>query len=79
MRISNAALYMGLYDEGHTVTEIAKLCGKAKSTTSTTLKRARMPRKAPESERCPYSPSCFACPLEDCVVLEARAGRVNVI
>ena len=61
--------YMTMYEKGLGVTEIARLCKVAKSSVSATLKKAR--QNTPKQRKggvCPYSPSCFTCPLEDCRV-----------
>ena len=63
---------MGLYARGYTVTEISRIYGVAKSTVSTTLKQVREGARLGKPERtgleCPHSPSCFTCPMADCVV-----------
>lgn len=70
--------YWSLFAKGLGVSEIARTLGVSKSTVSMTLKAARQHRErpVPESVPCRYSPSCFTCPLADCVVAEAY---VNVI
>ena len=68
MRFTRTPEYMGLFAEGFTVTEIARRCGVAKSTVSTCLKKARTLKKVSASTVCPYSKSCFTCPMADCVV-----------
>ena len=68
MRRSRASEYRSLFAEGFTVTEIARRCGVTKSTVSTSLKNSRKPQKPPVSTVCPYSDSCFHCPMADCVV-----------
>lgn len=56
--------YLAMYEQGRNVAEIARLFGKSKSTISRVLRLAR----ATGGRVCPYSPSCFTCPLEDCQV-----------
>lgn len=59
-----------LWHRGHTLTEIHQLTGKSKSNISQTLKRARgLP--------CPFSSSCFNCPMDDCVIKDEYAHLVN--
>ena len=50
---------MGLYAEGSTVTEIARRCSVAKSTVSTTLKKARE-GKAPANKLWLVAPIALA-------------------
>ena len=60
MRVSHrASEYLALFAAGFTVTEISRL-----------LKKARAPKVQRESasRTCPYSSSCFTCPMRDCVV-----------
>ena len=71
MRVSHrASEYLALFAAGFTVTEISRRCGVSKSTVSTLLKKARAPKVQRESasRTCPYSSSCFTCPMRDCVV-----------
>ena len=75
--------YLALYTRGLTVTEIALATGKKKNTVSAVLKKAKgelSRREAqPRGQRCPYSPSCFTCPLRDCAIDPAKAPLMNVI
>lgn len=62
-----------LYASGHRVTDITHATGRSKGFVSTTIKslKAAManPRvKKPHSIPCPYSNSCFTCPLPDCAI-----------
>lgn len=76
--------YAALHEQGISITEIARRFGKNKSSVSRTIQRAKrikstvstqsQPRSARSVKRavltgiCPYSDSCFTCPLEDCRV-----------
>lgn len=75
--------YVYLYSRGFTVSEIARMCGKKKSTVSSRLKAARLAlQKKPDpvvSKPCPHSPSCFTCPMKDCVLGLSVAIQYNVI
>ncbi|MBQ5640487.1 MAG: hypothetical protein IIV05_01635 [Ruminococcus sp.] len=62
--------YLRLFNGGYTVTEIAEMKGKNKSTVSRVLTRAR-------SKRCPFSSDCFACPLDDCAIKTKYVDAVN--
>lgn len=62
--------YLQLFEQGYTVTEIAKIKGKCVSTISRVLKKAR-------SKRCPFSPDCSACPLDDCAIDAKYADLIN--
>jgi hypothetical protein len=62
--------YLLLFEAGHTVTEIAQMTGKSKSTISRTLTRTR-------NRVCPFSPDCLTCPLEDCAIREEYAFLLN--
>lgn len=68
-----------LYKSGRTVTEIARTTGRSKGTVSTMLKLIKARLETPvvkSSVPCPYSASCFTCPLADCVM---DGAMVNVI
>lgn len=59
--------YVTLYEKGYGVREIARMLGKAPSVVSSGIKRAHQPKKTRvKSITCPYSSSCFTCPLADC-------------
>lgn len=62
--------YLSLFEQGYTVTEIAKLKGKNKSTISRVLTRAR-------AKRCPFSSDCEACTLDDCAIEPKYADLIN--
>ena len=80
MRAASISEYAGLYAQGYTVTEIARMLGKAKSTVSMGLKNYRVRPQEPKSgEICPHSPSCFTCPMGDCVADAKYAYRYNII
>lgn len=65
-------LYRNMHLGGCRVTEIAAIFGKSKGNVSSTLKRARegatVKRKMATPIQCEHCPSCFECPLGDCVV-----------
>lgn len=69
-----------LYASGHRVTDIAKALGRSKGAVSTTIKAIKQRLQAGPPERvsipCVYSPSCFTCPMGDCVV---EGADVNAI
>ena len=73
---SNQGELWNLYTGGYTVSEIARLTGRAKSTISRTLKRAKNPTGY---EPCPYSSSCFTCPLRDCALDGSIAVKTNLL
>lgn len=62
--------YSILYESGYSITEIANMEGKDKSTVSRVLKRCR-------SVRCPFSADCKKCPLPDCAIDEKYAVLLN--
>lgn len=70
--------YLLLWEKGYGVCEIARMLGKSKNTVSTGLKRARRPKKPSQavSKVCPYSPTCFNCPLADCTVPGATVNML---
>jgi len=73
-----------LYASGHRVTDIARTLGKSNGTVSTMIKKikesiANKNDKELRSIPCPWSSSCFACPLSDCGMDSTRAGRFNVL
>ena len=77
---SNQREIWNLYSSGHSVTEIAKATGRAKSTISVTLKRIRNPRRIDRvSTPCVYSSSCFTCPLRECTISGHAAIHTNVL
>ena len=60
-----------LYERGFSVKEIAAMLKKNHATVSNLLRAARSPkkhRKNTSTATCPYSASCFTCPLPDCVI-----------
>ena len=74
--------YLNLYTSGHTISAIARAMGKGKSTVSSAIKRAKESlnsEQKPKGQPCPYSPSCFTCPLRDCVIDPAKATSLNII
>ena len=64
--------YAALHEQGISITEIARRFGKNKSTVSRAIQRSKKVKRtvSKPSQRgvCPYSKSCFTCPLEDCRV-----------
>lgn len=82
--------YYDLYIKGLGVCEIARICGKSKSTVSARLKNAREniygqkrgqgghhKRLRAAGKACPYSPDCFTCPQTDCVIDTSSAPSAN--
>lgn len=81
--------YFQLFEQGYTVTEIARMLGKAKSTVSATLTRAKeMPRKRDGARAttgtgygkyipCPFGRDCFSCTAPDCYA--DSAYRYNIL
>lgn len=60
-----------LYERGFSVKEIAAMLKKNHATVSNLLRAARSPkkhRKNTSTATCPYSASCFTCPLPDFVI-----------
>lgn len=68
--------YRGLYAEGFTVTQIARRMGVSKSTVSTCLRKSFEAQPLRRSTVCPHSPSCFTCPLGDCVMNDADLNLI---
>lgn len=74
-----------LYVSGHGPAAIAQALGmKSRGAVSYTIKQIKREIQNPveryrASVPCPYSPSCFSCPLHDCAIDPARAARVNVL
>ena len=62
--------YKLLFDAGHSVTEIARMTGKSKSTISRVLSRAR-------NKKCPFSANCLNCPLDDCAISDEYSYMLN--
>lgn len=60
--------YFELYASGHTITEIAKICGKGKSTVSTAIKAAKAHKETTKFTACRYHNDCFTCPFRDCII-----------
>ena len=60
-----------LYERGFSVKEIAAMLKNNHATVSNLLRAARSPKKPRKNANmttCPYSESCFLCPLPDCVI-----------
>jgi hypothetical protein len=70
MKGRKALEYLRLFEMGHTVTEIAIMTGRNKSTVSRGLTSAR-------KLVCPFSPNCEECPLDDCAIKDEYAYMVN--
>lgn len=73
-----------LYASGHRVTDIAHATGRSKGSVSTMIKSIKAAMANPRvktliSTPCPYSTSCFTCPLRDCGIPATNAGRFNVL
>lgn len=76
-----------LYARGHGPTEIAlalglKSRGSVYTTIQTIKKKMQNPKpkaKSRDTVPCPYSNSCFTCPLPDCRIISSKAPIVNVI
>lgn len=73
-----------LYASGHRVCDIASALGRSKGTVSTTIKKIKEAIATPKAKdirsiTCPYSSSCFSCPLSDCGIDSTKAGRFNVL
>lgn len=69
-RVSKQLEYLALFNQGYSVTQIAKMTGKNRSTISRTLTRAR-------SKTCPFSSDCMKCPLDDCAIEDKYADMIN--
>ena len=62
-----------LYARGHRVTDIAHATWRSKGAVSTTIKNLKAAMANPREKNrlsisCPYSSSCFTCPLHDCAI-----------
>lgn len=71
-----------LYAKGNTVSDIAQITGKSRSSVYSMLKTIKVRAGAPavrKSVPCKNSPSCFTCPLKDCVVSESVITRTNLL
>lgn len=73
-----------LYVSGHRVTDIAIATGRSRGNVSTMIKKIReSTKKSSLRERlsvpCKYSPSCFTCPMHDCVVAQNKVTRLNLL
>lgn len=72
----------GLYAKGATVSDIAQITGRSKSSVYSMLKTIKTRGRAPAAKKsvpCKNSPSCFTCPLKDCVVNESSVVRTNLL
>ena len=72
----------GLYVKGATVSDIAQITGRSKSSVYSMLKTIKTRGRAPVAKKsvpCKNSPSCFTCPLKDCVVSESVVTRTNLL
>lgn len=73
-----------LYASGHRITDIAIATGRSKGNISTMITRIKAAIQNPtirerSSLTCPYSSSCFTCPLRDCAISSTIAGRYNIL
>lgn len=71
-----------LYVKGTAISDIAQITGRSKSSVYSMLKTIEKRAKTPAGRRsvpCKNSPSCFDCPLKDCVVNESVITRVNLL
>ena len=62
--------YLRLYQSGATMKEIARKYCVAISTVSRVIKRAKR-------IKCPFSPKCTACPLDECAIDDRYAFMLN--
>lgn len=71
-----------LYAKGNTVSDIAQITGRSKSSVYSMLKTIKQRAGTPAAKKsvpCKNSPSCFTCPLKDCVVNESIIVRTNLL
>ncbi len=71
-----------LYAKENTVSDIAQITGRSRSSVYSLLKTIKKRVGAPavrKSVPCKNSPSCFTCPLKDCVVSESVITRINLL
>lgn len=71
-----------LYIKGNAVSDIAQITGRSRSSVYSLLKTIKKRVGAPavrKSVPCKNSPSCFTCPLKDCVVNESIIVRTNLL
>lgn len=71
-----------LYAKGNTVSDIAQITGRSKSSVYSMLRTIKQKAGSPtvkKSVPCKNSPSCFTCPLKDCVVSESVITRTNLL
>lgn len=75
-----------LYASGHGPSAIAQALGlNSRGGVSSTIKKIKAEMQGLTKERvqqsteCPYSSSCFTCPLHDCGIDSTRAGRFNAM
>lgn len=62
--------YMNMYQSGATMREIAKKYNVNPSTVSRVIKRA-------SRIKCPFSPECERCPLDECAIDDRYALLLN--
>lgn len=62
--------YLKLYEDGHSVAEIARITGKNRSTIHRVLRNAKR-------LKCPFSTNCLSCPLPECAIKTEYAYMVN--
>lgn len=71
-----------LHVKGNSVSDIAQITGRSKSSVYSMLKTIKKRAGVPASRKsvpCKNSPSCFTCPLKDCVVSESVITRTNLL
>lgn len=72
----------GLHVKGNTVSDIAQITGRSKSSVYSMLKTIKKMAGSPATRKsvpCKNSPSCFVCPMKDCVVSESIIVRTNLL
>lgn len=71
-----------LYIRGNSVSDIAQITRRSRSSVYSLLKTIKAKTGAPavrKSVPCKNSPSCFTCPLKDCAVSESVITRTNLL
>lgn len=64
-------LYFNCYLNGMTIQEIADSAGVSYRAVTGLIERTR-------NKKCEYSPSCFTCPMRDCMMSREHAYLVNM-
>lgn len=71
-----------LYVKGTAISDIAQITGRSKSSVYSMLKTIEKRAKTAAGRRSVLrknSPSCFTCPLKDCVVSESTVTKTNLL